>query len=88
VRPLLLAVLLFVVAASGCTQPHSKRCKEVCQREAECVDSTKSATPFEEKECVAACAVLEGDRDNLAKVERHASCVAAQPSCAAVLECK
>lgn len=80
--------VLLLLALLGCVQPHSKRCKEVCLRELECVDSTKSSTPFDEKECIAACAVLEGDRDNLAKVERHAACVAAQTSCAAVLECK
>lgn len=80
--------LLLALAAGGCVQPRSERCRRVCQREAECTESTRSATPFDEKECIAACAALEGDRDNLAKVERHADCVASQATCAGVLECK
>jgi hypothetical protein len=83
-----LATLAAALALAGCTQPHSKRCKETCLREAECVDATRNATPFDEKECVAACAVLEGDRDNLAKVERHAACVASKATCGEVLDCK
>ncbi|CAN5870934.1 hypothetical protein BH11MYX3_BH11MYX3_24110 [soil metagenome] len=64
-------------------------CKEVCKREAECVDATGSKMPFDEKECVAACAALENDAaDNGAKVMRHIDCVHKQQSCAAVLECK
>lgn len=45
--------------------------------------------PFDEKECIAACAALESDvADNGAKVKRHIDCVHAQQSCEAVLECK
>ena len=84
--PLLVVAALAVVAA--CTQPRSARCRQVCQREAECADTSKSGAPFDEKECIAACAALENDRDNLAKVERHAACVAAQATCAGVLDCK
>ena len=81
-----LAVLALFVA--GCIQPRSARCKQVCAREYECVTSTSSAIPFDEKECIAACAVLEADQDNLAKVQKHADCVAKQASCTAVLECQ
>ncbi len=83
-----LAVLTALVAL-GCTEPRSAVCKEVCKREAECVDVTASKMPFDEKECVAACAALENDAaDNGAKVMRHIDCVHKQQSCAAVLECK
>lgn len=73
----------------GCTEPRSTACREVCKREAECVEETGSKAPFEEKECVAACAALEQDTANSgAKVQRHIDCVRNRSSCAAVLECK
>lgn len=81
----LLALLLLV----ACTQPRSARCKDVCKREAECVDQTGNKIPFEEKECIAACAVLEADvADNGAKVQNHVDCVARQQSCSGVLDCQ
>ena len=79
-------LLLFAVA---CTEPRSATCREVCKREAECVEETNSKMPFDEKECIAACAALEHDAaTNAAKVARHSECVKKQTSCAAVLECK
>lgn len=78
-------ILLLVV---GCTEPRSASCREVCKREAECVEETSSKMPFDEKECVAACAALEHDANNKAKVERHVECVHQQAACVAVLECK
>ena len=83
--------LLLVVAAllAGCTEPRSVACKEVCKREAECVEETGSKMPFDEKECIAACAALEHDpTDNGAKVQQHIACVRAQTACPGVLECK
>jgi hypothetical protein len=83
-RPLLLAVLL-----AACTEPRSASCRDVCKREAECVEETGSKMSFDEKECVAACSALEQDATvNAAKVQRHIDCVNKQPSCTAVLECK
>ena len=83
-RCLLLAALL-----AACTEPRSTACKEVCKREAECIEETASKLAFDEKECVAACSALEQDATvSAAKVARHIDCVNKQPSCAAVLECK
>ena len=79
-------VLAFVTV--GCTQPRSARCKQVCAREYECATSTSSTVPFDEKECVAACAALEADPDSVAKVQAHAECVMQKQACPAVLECK
>jgi hypothetical protein len=91
-RSLLLAIIVLGVLGVlgvGCTEPRSPVCKDVCKREAECVDSTASKLPFDEKECIAACAALEHDVANsAAKVQRHIACVNQQTSCAAVLECK
>jgi hypothetical protein len=80
--------LLVLALVAGCVQPRSARCKQVCAREYECVTSTNSAIPFDEKECIAACAVLEADQDNLAKVQKHAECVTKKTSCTDVLECQ
>ncbi|HEX7841710.1 MAG TPA: hypothetical protein VF469_29775 [Kofleriaceae bacterium] len=92
------ALLLGLIAVSGavsatawagCTEPRSTACKEVCKREAECIDATGSKLPFDEKECIAACAALEHDVENsAAKVQRHIACVNHQTSCPAVLDCK
>jgi hypothetical protein len=87
-RALLLAMVI-ASALGGCTEPRSTACKEVCKREAECVDQTGNKIPFDEKECIAACAALEHDVEHsAAKVQRHIECVNKQPTCAAVLECK
>jgi hypothetical protein len=73
----------------GCTEPRSDSCRQVCKREAECIEETGTKIPFEEKECVAACAALQQDTANSgAKVQRHIDCVNKTSSCAAVLECK
>jgi hypothetical protein len=79
---------LALACAAGCTEPRSDGCKEVCRREAECVEETGSKMAFDEKECVAACAALEHDATNAAKVQRHIDCVHKQPTCLGVLECK
>jgi hypothetical protein len=80
--------VLVALVAGACTQPRSATCKRVCAREYECVTTTSSSMPFDEKECIAACSVLESDQDNLAKVQRHADCVTKQQACSAVLECQ
>ncbi len=82
-----LFALAFALAA--CTEPRSQACRDVCKREAECVEETGSKMPFDEKECVAACSALEQDISvNSAKVQRHVDCVHTQQTCSAVLECK
>jgi hypothetical protein len=82
-------LLLLAAWLAACTEPRSDACKEVCRREAECVEETNSKMPFDEKECVAACSALEQDATvNAAKVQRHIACVNKQEACTAVLECK
>ncbi len=85
----MLRSLVLVFALTACTEPRSAACREVCKREAECIEETSSKMPFDEKECVAACSALEQDVSvNAAKVQRHFDCVHRQQTCAAVLECK
>jgi hypothetical protein len=82
-------LVLATVVFAGCTEPQSAQCKDVCKREAECIEETGSTMPFDEKECIAACAALEHDATvNAAKVQRHIACVNKQQACTAVLECK
>jgi hypothetical protein len=78
---------LVLVLLAGCTQPRSKTCTDICARESDCITATKSEIPFDEKECVAACEVLRGDQNNLAKVVQHNECVMKTASCQSVLEC-
>jgi len=59
----------------------------VCAREYECTTQQASPSPFDEKECIAACSVLEADQDNIAKVQQHAECVMSHPQCGDVLRC-
>ncbi len=81
------ALVLLLLAA--CTQPRSELCKKVCNKEYDCITQTNSTILFDEKECVAACSVLEGDPDNLAKVKKHAECIERhETSCAQLLECE
>lgn len=80
------AVLVLVLLA-GCVQPRSKTCSDICSKESDCITSTKSEIPFDEKECVAACEVLKADQSNQAKVEQHHACVTKTESCSAVLDC-
>lgn len=79
--------LLLLAALVACTQPRSKVCRDICAREADCIQSTKSEIPFDDKECVAACEVLRSDEQSAAKVEQHRACVLGNASCQAVLEC-
>jgi len=81
------AVVLALLAAA-CTQPRSKTCTDICARENDCIASTNSQTPFDEKECIVACEMLRNDREqNLATVEQHKECVMSKASCTDVLDC-
>jgi hypothetical protein len=83
----LMRLALVVALLAGCTQPRSKTCVDICQREHDCINATKAEIPFDEKECVSACEVLRADQQNRAKVEAHRECVMKNASCSAVLEC-
>ena len=71
-----------IALAIACTQPRSPLCKQVCARESECMTQTSSTQPFDEKECIAACSVLEADQENSkAKVQKHYECVMGRQAC-------
>jgi|HubBroStandDraft_6_1064221.scaffolds.fasta_scaffold705264_2 hypothetical protein len=75
--------LVFVV---GCVQQRSERCKHECAREYECV-TQMNTPPFDEKQCIAVCSDLEANQQ-AARVQAHAECVAAHPTCSEALECR
>ena len=74
----------------GCTQPKSARCRNLCAREAECVELVKreAETSFDEKQCVAACAVIEAEPKATQNVAAHEQCMAKATDCNAVLNCR
>lgn len=80
--------LLALPALPACQQERSARCQQTCAKEYECAAQSSSAVPFDEKECIAACATLESDPRTVAKVQQHADCVAQHPACSDVLECR
>jgi hypothetical protein len=82
-----LAGLALLLLAAGCTEPRSRRCQDVCAREAECHRRVETDDNFGESECLDACAALERDVEAEAQVARHAACVFAATTCAEVLAC-
>lgn len=81
------AIFLAAFLLAGCTEPRSKRCQDVCAREAECRDQVRATDNFDEGECLDACAALERDVEAESEVARHAECVRSAPTCAAVVAC-
>ena len=84
-----IAVLILVVSVGGaaCTEPRSKRCQQVCAKEAECHDKVEAADNFDEGECLDACAALERDVEAEPSVAHHAECVKIAQTCEAVIAC-
>jgi hypothetical protein len=78
------AALIAIAAVIGCTSPKSKTCRAICARESECNGAKPSETSsFDEGECVAACAVLETDRNPFiaGQVSKRAECMRTTATC-------
>ena len=91
VTPVRRVVLLLAMAGwAACAQPRSERCKQICNKEAECQPTeTDEQSAFDEGDCVAACAALERDQRTVGHVERHYECLArAQGDCAKIAACR
>jgi hypothetical protein len=95
VLPRLLALLL--LAAPACSsEGTSSECKEVCRREASCVDKVNDESVeedeeqnrFDQSECVAACDALSRDEVGKELVKKHKECADRAKDCAALLKCK
>ena len=85
-----LVIFAALLSLLGCTQPKSARCRNVCARESECVELAKRETEnsFDEKQCVAACAVIEAEPKSTHNVAAHEQCIAKAADCNAVLKCR
>jgi hypothetical protein len=93
---LLLSSLLL---ATGCASERaSNECKDVCRKQAQCVDQQREAAgdgeagsdqnKFDQSECVAACTALLRDEQGKKIVEQHVACIdRAGADCTALLAC-
>ena len=96
--PRILALGLFVLlCAPACSsEGSSSECKEICRREASCVeqmadgkDEDEEQNKFDQSECIAACDALSRDEVGKELVKKHQDCAkAAGKDCAALLQCK
>jgi hypothetical protein len=89
-RPVLLASLALALAMlAACSSSRSPRCKEICQRESQCIrEIRKIDIHFDEAECISACTVLDRDDEGHRSVDEHAQCLQRAVTCEAVLQCR
>lgn len=93
-----LGLLLLVVSAPACSsEGASNECKEICHKEASCVDQLgdqakseedEEQNKFDQGECIAACDALTRDEVGKKLVDKHKECAAKAKDCAALLQCK
>jgi hypothetical protein len=91
-----LALGLLLLATACSSEGASNECKEVCRREASCVDQLadegkeddEEQNKFDQGECIAACDALSRDEVGKKLVEKHRECAKNAKDCAALLECK
>ena len=95
--PRLVALLILLAAAACSSEGTSIECKNVCQKEARCVDKfndesveeEEDQNRFDQSECVAACDALSRDEVGKKLVEKHVECAKKfQDDCKALLQCK
>ena len=92
----LLLLVLLVPAAACSSEDTSTACKNVCRKEASCVDQIadngkedEEQNKFDQSECIAACDALNRDEVGKQLVDKHVACAqAAKDDCAALLQCK
>jgi hypothetical protein len=91
-----LGLLLATTACSS--EGSSSDCKDICRKEASCVDQIgddgkdeeeEEQNKFDQSECIAACDALNRDDVGKELVKKHQECAAkAKDDCAALLQCK
>jgi hypothetical protein len=81
------ALILAFLAA--CSSSRSPRCKDICQRESQCIRELRRLdVHFDEAECISACTVLDRDSEGQRIVGEHAQCIDSASDCAGVLQCR
>jgi hypothetical protein len=98
-----LVACLAVLWLFACTSERSSpECKEVCRREAQCVDQMTEQradqsgedgdedeqNKFDQSECIAACTALDKDNQGKQSVASHVACARQAKTCKALLDCK
>ena len=94
--PRIAALLTALLVAAACSsEGTSNECKEVCRKEAACVDQVgddgkedEEQNRFDQSECIAACDALSRDEVGKTLVEKHRECALKAKDCAALLQCK
>lgn len=89
-RPVLFASFALALAIlAACSSSRSPRCKEICQRESQCIREVRQIdVHFDEAECISACTVLDRDSEGKRIVDEHAQCIGRASECEAVLQCR
>lgn len=79
------------LGALACGSSGSKRCEQICRREADCAERVYDDDDDERKvdraECVDLCTELDRSSEGAAIVTAHEKCVMNAPDCPAVLAC-
>jgi hypothetical protein len=96
VLPRIALALLLLAPAACSSEGASTECKEICRREASCVDQLgdegksedEEQNKFDQGECIAACDALTRDEVGKKLVDKHKECAAKATDCAALLQCK
>ncbi len=90
-----IALGLLLLATACSSEGSSSECKNICQREASCVEQNdgkdeddEEQNKFDQSECIAACDALSRDEVGKKLVEKHQECAKQAKDCAAVLQCK
>jgi hypothetical protein len=97
--PRWLSILTLLLSLAGCASERSSpECKDVCRKQARCVDikgeaagvavGAREQNKFDQSECINACTMLQRVGEGKKFVGDHVACVTrAKDDCAAVLEC-
>jgi hypothetical protein len=91
-----IALGLLLATAACSSEGSSSECKDICRREASCVDQVsddgadeeEEQNKFDQSECIAACDALSRDDVGKELVEKHQECASKAKDCAALLQCK
>jgi hypothetical protein len=89
-RPVLVAwFALALVMLAACSSSRSPRCKQICQRESQCIRELRQVDiHLDEAECISACTALDRDAEGHRIVDEHAQCIGRAADCSAVLQCR
>lgn len=89
IRRARIELALALALAVACAESPSPRCKQLCEREAECVERHgDEQAKYDKTECATECSALERDRDGKASVDRHMACAAKATTCAELMACR